>query len=404
MVSIGADDVLRDTDSSRLNAARMPAHQTPVWAMSRMMTSTRQDILHLQNNTCVVQKHRESPMLLSRRKFLQEALQIVCTRQAYADLKPVQIQLFSVMSWMDSWSRPSANSKVPAPLYLSNEDVPYCRTCGRVMNSKKATKTSNEIKYCSDRCRSRKPGALDRRIESTIASMLNNEAGSGIEKTAAKTKLVKGDPRLIVTMDEIEEVIFGSRFDPEKVYGRRKNRKSRAIPLKNGEWKSVDMESETDDETNPEREDENDHVSAAEETDGSIASIPSLPSVDGGVRIRPPQEESEINFAAGGGERGRHEKIEETRDDLQKRREGAKKAEEREMVRRAARRIIIFGVEVPKRETYEKKPTKSKAKGKHAEGDVDDSNTEIRKAEALMAGMVVEPSFAKGNWAVRWRD
>ncbi|KXT18763.1 hypothetical protein AC579_8216 [Pseudocercospora musae] len=347
-------------------------------------------------------------MLSSRRKNLLQALRILCRRQAYPNFNPVQRPSFSVMSWMDSWSRPSANSKVPAPLYLSNEDVPYCRTCGRVMNSKKAVKkTSNEIKYCSDRCRSRKPGALDRRIESTIASMLNDEAGSGIEKTSARTKLVKGDPRLIVTMDEIEEVVFGSRFDPEKVYGRRKNRKSRAIPLKNGEWKSVDMESDTEDRISAAREDDHDHdhISAGEDTDGSIASVPSVPSVDGGVRIRPPQEESEINFAAGGGERGRHEKIEETPDDLLKRREGAKKAEEREMVRRAARRIIIFGVEVPKRETYEKKASKAKSKGKHAEEeDVDDSTTETRKAEALMAGMVVEPSFAKGNWAVRWRD
>ncbi|EME80820.1 uncharacterized protein MYCFIDRAFT_46380 [Pseudocercospora fijiensis CIRAD86] len=316
-------------------------------------------------------------MLLTLRKSLRQVFQIQSTRQAYLDLNFVRTRSFSVMSWMDSWSRPSANSKVPAPLYLSNEDVPYCRTCGRVMSIKATKKTSNEIKYCSDRCRSRKPGALDRRIESTIASMLNDEAGSGIEQTAAKTKVVKGDPRLIVTMDEIEEVIFGSRFDAEKVYGRRKNRKSRAIPLKNGEWKSVDMESETEDDISTQREDKHDHLSVGEESVGSIPSISSVASVDGGVRIRPPQEESEINFAAGGGERGRHEKIEETPDDLQKRREGAKRAEEREMVRRAARRIIIFGV---------------------------DGTTEIRRAEALMAGMVVEPSFAKGNWAVRWRD
>jgi hypothetical protein len=27
-----------------------------------------------------------------------------------------------------------------------------------------------------------------------------------------------------------------------------------------------------------------------------------------------------------------------------------------------------------------------------------------RKCEALMNGSVVEPSFAKGNWAIRWRE
>lgn len=270
--------------------------------------------------------------------------------------------------------------------------------------SKKVTKKTSEIKYCSDRCRSRKPGALDRKIEKTIASLLNDEVDSGIDNTAARSKVAKGDPRLIVTMDEIEEVVFGSRFDPEKVFGRRKNRKSRAIPLKNGEWKSVDMESDSEP-ADEESEAEQAHFLTGEETDGSVASVPSLPSVDGGVRIRPPQEESEINFAAGGGERGKHEKIEESADDLGKRRQGAKRAEEREMVRRAARRIIIFGVEVPKRESYEKKPTKGKSKSKHVEADVEDvATTEMRKAEAMMAGMVVEPSFAKGNWAVRWRD
>jgi hypothetical protein len=27
-----------------------------------------------------------------------------------------------------------------------------------------------------------------------------------------------------------------------------------------------------------------------------------------------------------------------------------------------------------------------------------------RKCEAVMSGQVVEPSFAKGDWSVRWRD
>ena len=43
------------------------------------------------------------------------------------------------MSWMDSWSRPLANSKVPAPYYLANQDTPYCRSCGRVMSEWVAT-------------------------------------------------------------------------------------------------------------------------------------------------------------------------------------------------------------------------------------------------------------------------
>ncbi|KAF2206293.1 hypothetical protein CERZMDRAFT_115822 [Cercospora zeae-maydis SCOH1-5] len=280
------------------------------------------------------------------------------------------------MSWMDSWSRPSANSKVPAPLYLANAHTPYCHTCGRVMNSKKTTRkqqaasstsNNNEVKYCSTRCRGKKPGPLDRNIERTIVSLLNRDPDSGIEKTAAKTKAVKGDPRVIVTCDEIEEIVFGSRFDPEKTSGRRRNRKARGVK-EAGEWRSVDMESSSGND-----DDDDETASVHDDTDGSVRS-----SVEGGVRIRPPQDQSLVNFSVGG-ERGRQEKIEESADDLEKRRQGAKRAEEREMVRRAARRGVVFGFEVPRRE-------------------------EIRKAEALMAGMVVEPSFAKGNWSIRWRD
>ncbi|PIA96075.1 hypothetical protein CB0940_10828 [Cercospora beticola] len=332
-------------------------------------------------------------------------------------------QVFSTtMSWMDSWSRPSANSKVPAPLYLANADTPYCHTCGRVMNSKKTTKKqqtsstsgNNEIKYCSSRCRGKKPGPLDRKIEKTIASLLNSDPDSGIEKTAAKTKAVKGDPRVIVTCDEIEEIVFGSRFDPEKTSGRRRNRKARGIAEK-GEWKSVDMESsgEEDDESAEEAShDEDSEEDEFQARKGAVAeNYDTDGSVDGGVRIRPPQDQSLVNFSVGG-ERGRQEKIEESADDLEKRRQGAKRAEEREMVRRAARRGVVFGFEVPRREgnaTPQKKPGKGKTKSKKGGEDQDEgeeapSATEIRKAEALMAGMVVEPSFAKGNWSIRWRD
>lgn len=288
---------------------------------------------------------------------------------------------------------------------MSAEDVPYCHTCGRVMSSKKLNKKQNEVKYCSDRCRNRKPGAKDRQIEKKIAALLNGEEGSGIENTAAKGKLVKGDPRLIVTCDEIEEAVFGSRFDPEKVYGRRKNRRTRAIGDPNAEWKSVDMESADD--------------AQSVEENGSVEDLEdSAPSEEGGIpiidnfnisHVRPPQQDSEINFSAGGGERSKAEKIEESVDDLEKRRQGAKRAEEREMVRRAARRAIVFGLEVPRLEPVVQKPSKTKGKSKRGGGggtddEADVSPTEIRKAEALMSGMVVEPSFAKGNWQIRWRE
>ena len=264
-------------------------------------------------------------------------------------------------------------------------------------------KQSNEIKYCSDKCRSHKPGAKDRQIERKIASLLSGEPESGIEKTGAQGRIVKGDRRLIVTCDEIEEAIYGSRFDPEKVYGRRKNRRTRAIGDPNAPWKSVDMES--GDERPPAAEDEHEDASddAVSSDDGGIPLVDNFNI----SHVRPSQQQSDINFSAGGGERSRAEKIEESREDLDKRRQGAKRAEEREMVRRAARRVIVFGVEVPKRDAGSQKGSKAKAKGKRGGGtddEAEESTTEMRKAEALMNGMVVEPSFAKGDWSVRWRE
>lgn len=57
---------------------------------------------------------------------------------------------------------------------------------------------------------------------------------------------------------------------------------------------------------------------------------------------------------------------------------GMNKAKEREMVRRAARRGVAFGFEMEE--------------GKR------------RSVEAVQRGRVVESSFAKGEWGVRWRE
>lgn len=322
------------------------------------------------------------------------------------------------MSWMDSWSRPSANSKIPAPLYLSHEDVPYCHSCGRVMSSKKrAVKKQqpahNIIKYCSDKCRSHKVKPQDRRIEQAIAALLNGEPGSGIEQTAAASKFVKGDRRVIVTMDELEAIVFGSRFDPEKTFGRRKNRRHRAIGWRLGgdeAWTSVDME----DSSPSHHDNEDESVSASssdnEEAEDYYHDTAHLHEVNG-VRVRPPQSQSDVNFSVGG-ERGKAEKIEESEADREKRLEGAKRAQEREMVRRAARRVIVFGVEVPARpDSKQQNHQHGNRKGKggkgaagESDGDGEDGPKEVRKAEALMNGTVVEPSFAKGDWAIRWRE
>jgi hypothetical protein len=247
-------------------------------------------------------------------------------------------------------------------------------------------KPTNAVKYCSDRCRNRKPGPLDKKIERTIVALLNAESGYGVGKTTAKPKLAKGDRRIIVTCDEIEEVVFGSRHDPTKTYGRKKNRASRALG-EDGEWKSVDME--------------DDHDTSSDQDASPVEVTPQR------VRplVRPSQLASDVNGSIGG-EKGWAERQSETPEELEKRLEGQQRAEHREMVRRAARRGVVFGFVV---DSASQDGQRQHAAATTVEGrtDTDKNRSESetrRKCEALMNGSVVEPSFAKGNWAIRWRE
>lgn len=145
------------------------------------------------------------------------------------------------------------------------------------------------------------------------------------------------------------------------------------------------------------------------------------------LRVRPAQSESEVNGSIGG-EKGWAEKIEESPEMLLKRREGQKRADERELVRCAARRLCAFGVvdeggvggedgedEGGKGKGRSKGKEKEKEKGKgggsggrdgDGNGNVDGSGRQERrkKCEALMSGKVVEASYAKGEWGIRWRE
>lgn len=130
------------------------------------------------------------------------------------------------------------------------------------------------------------------------------------------------------------------------------------------------------------------------------------------IRVRPPQSQSEVNGSIGG-EKGWAEKIEESPEMLQKRREGQKRADERELVRCAARRLCAFGVVVDKLvagEDAKDKGAKGKGKGKGKGGvSGDDSGggggeEHRKKCEAVMSGNVVEASYAKGEWGIRWRE
>ncbi|KAI0141188.1 hypothetical protein F4776DRAFT_553658 [Hypoxylon sp. NC0597] len=298
------------------------------------------------------------------------------------------------MSWMDSWSRPGKSQATPAPYYLlpGGESTPYCRSCGRVINSRRVAahdSNTNTPSYCSQRCRNNKPRKLDREIEAMFVHMLSKEGGTGTgthkrgqgEKTRKGT--TKGDPRIIVSCDEVEKAVFGDRTDLEKTLRRKKNRASRTLPVPadedvlsdsaaSEEWLADgDNAVAPDDEYNP-----------SSSIDGDVLARMAVRS---GSRIRPPQNVSLVNGSVGG-EKGRAERSSETKENARRRLEGQRKAQQREMVRSAARRGVVFGFAVS------------------VGGDGDGGGTQSRKCEAVMQGKVVEPSFAKGDWGVRWRE
>lgn len=52
-----------------------------------------------------------------------------------------------------------------------------CAACGRRIEwRKKWERCWDEVKYCSDACRKRKPGSIDRALEETILSLLAQRA------------------------------------------------------------------------------------------------------------------------------------------------------------------------------------------------------------------------------------
>ncbi|KAI1798939.1 hypothetical protein F4811DRAFT_558326 [Daldinia bambusicola] len=288
------------------------------------------------------------------------------------------------MSWMDSWSRPGKSQATPAPFYLlpGGESTPYCRSCGRVISSRRTNiavgHDSNAPSYCSQRCRNSKPRKMDREIEAMFVRMLSSENGDsssqGQRGNKSKKRMVKGDRRVIVSCDEIEKAMFGDYADPDKTFGRKKNRASRVLP-------SISDDGRENDSTTEPPEDRDSAVDLDDNGDDSSidGDVLARMAVRSGTRIRPPQTVSQVNGSVGG-EKGRAERSEETEENAKRRLEGQRKAQQREMVRSAARRGVVFGFAVG------------------------DNTVAPRKCEAVMQGKIVEPSFAKGDWGIRWRE
>lgn len=236
----------------------------------------------------------------------------------------------------------------------------------RKADASKASKTP--VKYCSARCRNSKPGKADREIEHAFVRFLNGEEKLPATKSPAKTK-VKGDKRILVPVDVVQEHVFGNKTD-ESTHQR-------------GEGELMDQDA-VDGNHEPlhfEREFNGD--TSEDLVDAPDYDVIARMSIRSGSRIRPAQTVSEVNGSVGG-EKGWAERIEETDEMKEKRSQGLKAVREREMVRSAARRGVVFGFAV------------REGRDGHEEERV--------KCEAIMQGKVVEPSFAKGNWSIRWRE
>lgn len=227
---------------------------------------------------------------------------------------------------------------------------------------------------------------LNDKVPQNLTADAEEEAAELLKAKKSKKK-AKGDPRMIVECSEIEAIIFLRQKDPEKVYGRRRNRAARGVVDKPGVWRSVDMVDE------PEDLNAND-ISTIEDDHVANEVVPNTAKGYGSGKVRPPQGKSDVNGSIGG-EKGWAERIEETEDMKSKRIEGQRRAEEREMVRRAARRGCAFGFVFSEELTSDEKNSDDK---------IQCQIKKRRKCEAVMKGAAVEPSFAKGEWGIRWRD
>lgn len=295
--------------------------------------------------------------------------------------------------------------------------------------SEKADQQHPQIKYCTARCRAefhhkkREVKEQEKKIEETYVKLLNGEKVEGMDQQVADdnqqadggkmkgkngggAKPKKGEGRL-VTLEEVEAIVFGRENDPEKVYGRKKNRKSRVLAgLGTTDEDTADEEAPSPASTEAARPASRDsaiggiNIEALQLSDHKAANdeIAPLPkgkshpytmgghevarlAVRSGTRIRPPQEISEVNGSVGG-EKGRAERkaeTEEMKEEIRKKRlEGDRKAQQKEMIKSVARKGVVFGFEVD---------------GKK------------KTCECVMpGGKVVEPHFAKGNWGIRWRE
>ncbi|KEY74459.1 hypothetical protein S7711_04496 [Stachybotrys chartarum IBT 7711] len=328
------------------------------------------------------------------------------------------------MSWMDSWSRPTKSQATPSPYYLlpGGENTPYCHSCGRVIGTRRTGGASNRadttpVKYCSSRCRAHKPGKLDRGIETVFVRLLEGQPAGADKDTATanantgdedphdhkknmrgskrNTKKVKGDARILILCDTVEKQVFQRQEQSHEGDTSASEDGSDdlvASKLEGQDTPSAHPRPSIDSAINLE-------IPIGDETEYIDGDVLARMSVRSGTRVRPPQSVSEVNGSVGG-EKGRAERIVETEEMLEKRREGQRRVKEKEMVKCAARRGVVFGFTIDQ----DKEEPMAGKRVPMSKNDSDKNSGRRKKCEAVMNGQVVEPSFAKGNWGIRWRE
>lgn len=309
--------------------------------------------------------------------------------------------------WMSSWPRPSKHQATPRPLYLRPDgpSIPFCRSCGRMISMSRSaqakimlqrlmiqpgarrsdSKDDAPVAYCSRKCRSRKPGALDRRIEEAFVALLSGDEWTaqqkdGVEEEGRRRRTQAsrsqsesrlGSSRVLVSCAEVEALIFGNPQSLTDESDQQHDRTSSTDPGMN-ERRLVDTESRN---TSTKLADQDE---VATSIDGRDADDP----IPRPLRTseRPAKDVSHLDERKNG-----EKKTAKTQTQVVNQQAGLQNAHRREMVRCAARRGVAFGFMV-------KSP---------AEGEL---RSRKRKCEAIVQGKVVEPSFAKGDWSVRWRE
>lgn len=261
-----------------------------------------------------------------------------------------------------------------------------------ILASKDHSKADPTVKlYCSVKCRNHRWGDLDRRIETAFVHFLYDRIQAPSITSASKIKCKKHkykpkikDAENIVLCSTVERFVFGE------------NESNLSVNPRQPKKSTSDCESEE----YPLKDPGYDVESNSSLSDGTDRTLPALGS---GVPLKSANSYEKLKVSSGNGS---EHYLQEQRD---KAKLGMIKAEQKEIVKRAARRGCVFGFALAANPADTLTSSngdniKMLAENKLKPNFDNDAIDVRRKCEAVSNGRVVEPSFAKGNWGIRWRE